>query len=56
MTERQVNEMTEEKKRDLAEMIKILEQLSPASYRLTKNNAELLRARDAMDTEIKKTG
>lgn len=34
-------------------MIKILEQLDPASYRLMKNNAELLRARDAMDVETK---
>lgn len=48
--------MTEEKKRDLTEMIKILEQLDPASYRLAKNNAELLLARDAMDMEIKKAG
>ncbi len=48
--------MTEEKKRDLTEMIKILEQLRPASYRLMKNNAELLRARDAMDMETQKAG
>lgn len=34
-------------------MIKILEQLDRASYRLMKNNAELLRARDAMDVETK---
>lgn len=48
--------MTEEKKRDITKMIKILEQLDPVSYRLMKNNAELLRARDAMDMEIKKAG
>ena len=48
--------MTEEKKRDLTEMIKILEQLRPASYQLALNNAQLLRARDAMDMETQKAG
>lgn len=48
--------MNEDKKRDITEIIKNLEQLGPASLRLMKNNAELLLARDAMDTEVKQAG
>lgn len=48
--------MNEDKKRDITEIVKNLEQLDPASLRLMKNNAELLLARDAMDMETKKAG
>jgi hypothetical protein len=49
-------DMNEDKKRDITEIVKNLEQLGPASLRLMKNNAELLLARDAMDMETKKAG
>lgn len=48
--------MNEDKKRDITEIVKNLEQLGTASLRLMKNNAELLLARDAMDMETKKAG
>ncbi len=54
--ERQGEDMNEDKKRDITEIIKNLEQLGPASLRLMKNNAELLLARDAMDAEVKQAG
>ena len=45
--------MTEERKRIIREIVKELKQMDLFSLELTKNNTELLRARDAMEAARK---
>ena len=48
--------MSEEKKRLITETVKNLEQLDITSLRIMKSNAEILKARDALEDEIQKAG
>lgn len=48
--------MGEEKKRLITETIKNLEQLDVASLRIMKSNAEILKARDALEADCRKAG
>ena len=52
-TERQVNEMTEERKEIIREIVNELKQMDPLSLELVKNNAELLKTRDKLEVARK---
>jgi hypothetical protein len=48
--------MSEEKKRLITETVKNLEQLDVTSLRIMKSNAEILKARDALEDDCRKVG
>ena len=48
--------MTKEKKERITAIVQDMKQMTIVSLNLMKNNAELLRARDAMEIETQKAG
>lgn len=48
--------MTKEKKERITAIVQDMKQMTIVSLDLMKNNAELLRARDAMELETQKAG
>lgn len=48
--------MTKEKKERITAIVLDMKQMTIVSLNLMKNNAELLRARDAMEVETQKAG
>ena len=48
--------MSEEKKKIITGIVKNLEQLELPSLNIMKSNAEVLKARDAMETDMEKAG
>ena len=48
--------MTKEKKERIAAIVQNLRQMDIVSLKLMENNSELLRARDAMEVEVKQAG
>ena len=48
--------MTKEKKERITAIVQDMKQMTIVSLDLMKNNAELLRARDAMEMETQKAG
>ena len=45
--------MTEEKKKIITDIVKDLKQLDLISLKICKSNAEVLKARDALETVVK---
>ncbi len=53
VTESEVKVMTEEKKKIITDIVKDLKQLDLISLKICKSNAEVLKARDALETVAK---
>ena len=48
--------MTKEKKERITAIVQNLKQMDIVSLKLMENNSELLRARNAMEVEVKQAG